>query len=158
MLPAKSLNMMAARFFLLMALWYAAAARVASAEDCDAAVQRVIQATGATLKRKTELGNYHLWHPLASSFVVSCGILPFGVSVAFDGPKPPNGLFDLVGRAGSALIGETQANVTRSAQECHQEATMTDPDGLGCATSPKAEIECGEGVINVFRPQHRCRP
>lgn len=147
--------MIAVRFGLLVTLWHGLAAGSAYAEECDTAVQRVITATGATLKRQTEMGNFHLSHPLASSLVVSCGdLVPFGVSVGFDGSRPPNGFFDLVGSASSSLIGEAQEAATRTAQQCHREA-LADRDGLGYASSPRAEFECGEWNVNVFRPQQR---
>lgn len=142
---------------LLVAVSYAATMGAALAEECDVLIADMIEATGATFERKTELGHYHLRHPLAASLVVSCGTLPLGVSVAFDEPYPPSGFFDLVGRAGSVLTGETKAILTKTARECYRTA-LTESWGLAEASSPKAEIECGDPVINVFRPQRSKSP
>lgn len=135
---------------LLYGLWISPEAQAQSEAECGEVVQRVLTAVGASLERKTDLGNYHLRHPSVESIVVSCGALPLGVSLGFERYDPS--VSQLASRAGSVLTGESGGTVMRLIAECRR-IMLADPMAMDTFRTEKADVECSETTISVYRAQ-----
>lgn len=120
--------------------------------ECGEVVQRVLTSVGASLVRKTDLGNYHLRHPSVESVVVSCGALPLGISLGFGRFDPS--VSQLASRAGSVLTGESVGTVTRLIVECRR-IMLADPMAMDTFRTDKADVECSDATISVYRAQRR---
>jgi hypothetical protein len=144
---------------VLAAMMILAVNYAARAEECDALIPIIVSMSGATVQRKTELGHYHLRHPLSTSLVVSC--LPWqsdiSISAAYEGASPPDAYFELVSKIGAVLTGDSVALIRAGATRCHQLALRSTSE-LANVNTGNAAIEChsftrdgGATLVSVFR-------
>lgn len=129
----------------------------ANADECDDQIPAVVAASGATVIRKTELGRYHMRHPLLSELVVSCVPLSNYVAATFDGAFPPPAYFELIAKIGEVHLKEKSALIRAGAEQCHRLAQRSKTE-LGDTKTSNTVIDCqsfkrdgGGTIVSVFR-------
>jgi len=143
---------------LLVAVVILLASETARAEECADLVAVVVSTSGAAVLRRTELGRYHMRHPMTSALVVSC-VPSSSVSVSADheSASPPNGYLEVLGKIGEVLTHDSFAVITAAVATCVRAAQGSKNESMAVETG-KAIIEChvfirdGGGTnISVFR-------